>query len=229
MRSLRSVFVIPRCGVCGKAVLPGEYFCAKCSENLKRITPPLCARCGMGTDRCACGPSSRRSVLVAAPFYYEGHIRQALQGMKFNADFYRVEAFVPSCVQTIQARYPRAAFDAVTFVPMYRTKQHRRGYNQAQLIAKNVAKRLNIPVMDCLVKIRDNPPQHTMSLDQRKANVFGVYAVKDGAEVAGKTILLVDDIATTGNTFEEIAQILKLAGVAKVHCAALALTPPKEK
>lgn len=228
MRSLRSVFVIPRCGICGKAVVPGNVFCDRCDSAAERIVPPLCIKCGRGMDRCVCRGGPGIGIKIAAPFYYEGNIKSAMLGIK-NGDFYRIESLSAECAKTVMDRYPRICFDMVTYVPMHKKKERRKGYNHSELIAKRVAKELGIPISSCLVKTRDTPEQHTMPMSGRKANVFGIYEVKQNAKIIGKTILLIDDIITTGSTVEEISDILKLSGANRIYAAAIALTPPKEK
>ena len=92
-----------------------------------------------------------------------------------------------------------------------------------------MSKRLEIPVKNALVKLFDVKTQHDMAIMQRKGNVHGIYDVKDGFSVKGKTVLLVDDIMTTGETLNNCALIMKIRGAEKVYCVTAALTVKEKK
>jgi predicted amidophosphoribosyltransferase len=95
------------------------------------------------------------------------------------------------------------------------------------LLATELSKVLSLPVKNVLEKIFDNNIQHESSQNRRKGNVLGVYDVRENEDVKGKTILLVDDIKTTGATLNECAKILKIRGAEKVYCVTVALTGKK--
>lgn len=104
-----------------------------------------------------------------------------------------------------------------------------RSYNQSELLAEELSKILEIPIKNALVKLFDVKTQHDMAIMQRKGNVHGVYDVKNGFDVKGKTVLLVDDIMTTGETLNNCALIMKIRGAEKVCCITAALTAKKKK
>lgn len=102
-------------------------------------------------------------------------------------------------------------------VPIHNDRKRKRGYNQSELIAKEIGKKLDIPVIsNCLVKIKNVVPQSTLNKEQRKQNIKGVYQVKKEETIKGKRIVLVDDIFTTGSTLEECSKMLKQAGASKI-------------
>ena len=112
-------------------------------------------------------------------------------------------------------------FDAVAPVPPHRTRLARRGFNQAELIAKSVTAGINVPVSDKLKVVRRTRDQVELSADARRSNVAGAYASR--GPVAGR-ILLVDDVFTTGATLSECATVLKKAGAVEVHALSLCRT-----
>lgn len=100
---------------------------------------------------------------------------------------------------------------------------HDRGYNQAELLAKEISKKVGVEYLPTLKKIRHNTAQSTIKdSKQRAANVIGAYRVVDAEKVKGKYILLVDDVVTTGSTVSECARILKKSGAKAVYCLTLA-------
>ena len=116
-------------------------------------------------------------------------------------------------------------FDLVAWVPVSRKRRRERGYDQAQLLAEQVADLLQMPVCHCLKKVRDNPPQSGVETpEERRKNVRGRYMPLDPEQFENKRILLVDDVITTGETMEECSRVLCTAGAEQVVCAALAMT-----
>lgn len=116
-------------------------------------------------------------------------------------------------------------FDVIVPVPMYRKKQKIRGYNQAELLAKSLAKFSGKPCLaDGLERIRETVPMSGLSWEKRKRAIKNAIRVKGPERIAGKTILLVDDIFTTGSTGEECGRMLKQAGAERVFFAAFAAT-----
>ena len=114
-------------------------------------------------------------------------------------------------------------FDVLTWVPVSRLRKFRRGYDQVELIAKAVGRELGMTPVPLLTKIRHNRPQSGIhGSAQRRANVLGVYRETNREAIAGKKILLLDDILTTGATAGEASRVLLTAGAKEVHCAAVA-------
>ena len=112
------------------------------------------------------------------------------------------------------------SFDLISWAPLGPKRLRKRGYDQAKLLALEISKRFGIPCAQLLNKTADNPPQSgTGSAEKRRANVSGVYRVREPALAADRRVLLVDDIVTTGATISECAKELKTAG-AKCVCAA---------
>lgn len=129
----------------------------------------------------------------------------------------------------VKSDFPRVNFDFICFVPFTKLQKIRRNFNQSELLAEHIAKLLEIPLKDVLIKLFETESQHKKSIRNRSGNVFGVYDVKENADVKGKTVLLVDDIKTTGATLNECAWILKIRGAKEVYCVTAALTGKEKK
>ena len=120
--------------------------------------------------------------------------------------------------------------DVLLFVPISWLRKLKRGYDQVALLAEAVSRELGIPAICALKKIRHTPPQSGLkSAAERRANVLGAYRVIRPDAVAGKRVLLLDDIITTGATVSECARMLSLAGSKEITCAALAVAPHDKK
>lgn len=149
---------------------------------------------------------------------------QSIKLLKFNRKSHIARALARDIAQCVKKDFPDTAFDLVCFVPFSKRQKINRAYNPSELLAEGVALQLNAPFQDTLVKLFDVKTQHNMSTTQRKGNVHGIYEVKNGADVKDKTVLLIDDIMTTGETLNSCAVILKIRGAKSVYCATAALT-----
>ena len=115
-------------------------------------------------------------------------------------------------------------YDIITTVPISKKRQKKRGYNQTELIAKELckilSKRLN---KNIIYKIKDNTPQSMLNKKQREENIKGVYTVKNIKSILNKKILIIDDIYTTGNTVNECARVLVNKGIKKEDIGVLTI------
>ena len=106
---------------------------------------------------------------------------------------------------------------------MYKTKQSVRGYNQCELIAKELSKELNVNFeKNNLIKIKDTKTQSTLSKSQRKENIKGAFQINNEARIKNKKIILIDDIYTTGSTVNECSRILKKSGAKEIIVVTIA-------
>ena len=158
----------------------------------------------------------------AAVWYYEGNVRNSILRYKF----YHARHYAPGYGRFLAGKiaevYPEG-FDCLTWVPVSPLRKLTRGYDQAELLAKAVGAELGMEPVPMLKKIRHNRPQSGITKEaKRRANVLGAYRVTDPRLGAGKKILLLDDVLTTGSTAGECARMLKTAGAKEVHCAVLA-------
>lgn len=139
--------------------------------------------------------------------------------------------FSSDMLKVIEECYDDISFDYITCVPLRKFKEFIRGFNQSKLIASDIAKVLDVPFIDCLLKTRYTGVQHHKSAAQRKADVFGAYDVKDEYKplIDGKTILLIDDVKTTASTLNECAKMLNIYNAKAVYVSTLAITKKDKK
>ena len=200
----------PRCAFCRRLLPDGvKGVCRFCESKLPFVPPDGQVQSFKNVDKCL------------TPLCYEGTVRESLHRYKFSsltayADIY--SELIGKCIDE-----NRISCDIITWIPLSRRRLRKRGYDQAELLARLIAKRQGMSCVKLLKKLRDNPPQSgTGSPEKRKANVKGIYACVKPEQIKGKTILLIDDIVTTGATLSEAAGVLKKAGAAAVYCAAVA-------
>ena len=206
-----------RCVLCRKSIPPGRpRICPDCRQKMPR------------TENGAHRKGDFFSECVSA-LYYEGSVRDAIHRYKFDGVQAYAESFgelLASCIYE-QLEGP---YDILSWVPLDPGRRRRRGYDQAELLAREAGRRLLREPVPVLRKRRGIRPQsRTGEPAKRRANIAGAYRVPDPALVAGKRILLVDDIVTTGSTLSECAKTLLLAGAEEVRCATLASTRPERK
>lgn len=160
---------------------------------------------------------------AAACYYYADPIKEAIHRLKFEKEKDKVEPFAKKMAQRVQDQYSTVSFDLAVFVPASKVKLQKRGYNVAQLLAAEICQILAIPLENgILVKEYETLLQHQLSAAKRRTNLIGAFSVVNKKALNGKTVLLVDDIFTTGATAQECAKMLRLAGADKVFCIAFA-------
>lgn len=202
----------PKCPFCAR-VLDRPGICAACEKALPWTEERDSLWELPGALRCA------------APLWYRDGARQGLLRLKFRGAPGAAEplgALVAQCT----AERLSGEFDTVTWVPASRERRRRRGYDQAELLARAACRRWDTAPVRLLEKIRDNPAQSGLrDAAARWENVRDVYRAVEPGTVEGRRILLVDDICTTGATLCQCAAVLRRAGAAEVVCAAAARTP----
>ena len=199
--------------------------CILCYSFLPDSRVPVCDRCaGTVLGKLPQKLQGKQFRLCVAPFSYQEPVRSSIHRYKFSGKRYYAKTYGKWLAACIRQELEQE-FDLITWVPVSRKRRRKRGYDQAEVLARAAAENLQVPVSACLVKIRDNPAQSTApDADHRRKNVMGVYAPCIPERYSGKRILLVDDVTTTGATMEECAKMLCKAGAAHVVCAALAMT-----
>lgn len=213
-----------RCAFCGRVTAVNKLICDDCKETLPRIKGEVCSVCGREEDFCSC-KGERYFTSQIAPFYYEGAVRRGLHVFKFRKGLQNAEAYCYEMESAVRSRYKNIPFDFVASVPMTAKSIRKRGYNQVDILGENLAKLLEIPYeKEALSKIYETEKQHGISYLFRKGNLTGVFDVTYPEKVCGKTVLLCDDISTSGETFNECAKMLWLNGAKDVYCVSVALT-----
>jgi ComF family protein len=210
----------PRCAGCGTIVADVHSFCPDCWKGVEFLGDSGCSTCGIplqATEQATCGACLARAPRIArtrAAVAYGDLARGLAIRLKYGRKI---------AIARTMARYmaPLVGGDSdrlLVPVPLHRTRLWGRGFNQSALVARELSRRLGIPADPlALARIRRTPPLKGMSPLQRRKTVAGAFRVRDKLKVAGKTIILVDDVLTTGSTAEACARSLTRAGAARVE------------
>lgn len=204
----------PKCPFCRK-VQDAPGMCPVCETSLPWIDEAHSLR------------TLRGGLLCAAPLWYEDSVREAIRRFKFHGG---VSAAGPLGELIAQAAAERLSgqFDTVTWVPVSAKRLRKRGYDQALLLTEAACKLWGVEPEALLRKVRDNPPQSGLeSAEDRWKNTKDVYEAQ--GDPAGKRVLLIDDICSTGATLVSAAGTLLSAGAAGVVCAVAAFPRPEEE
>ena len=223
----------PRCASCRAA---GAVLCANCLASIRAPAQPLCHRCGrslatslpaQGGNQCPFCSTGREIPQLdglRAASIYEGAVRQAILALKFRGQR-RVAVPLADLLAACYHREQLAA-DLIVPIPLHVSRRRERGFDQARLLARLLTARLRLPLRDALlVRSRATRAQMTLSAAERRTNVSGAFVLAsptDHAVLAGKRVLLVDDVTTTGSTLDAAAFVLREARPATIWGLAVA-------
>ena len=226
-------FLYPRyCEACGRPVdRPGRHFCSDCLNRLP-FTPTdgCCRRCGRAAEKldgeflCSDCRTYRPSFdRAASALSFEGDAREAMNAFKFKSHLWLRNDLVDWMEAVARARFKVGEIDVIVAMPSTLWHRFDRGYNQCAYLARALAKRLGKPYAPFVLRRRGRPKrQGGLSEEERRTNVIGTFGVLRPRAIAGKTVMVVDDIMTTGSTLSECAAELKSAGASRVWCVTLA-------
>ncbi|MFC1892764.1 ComF family protein [Chloroflexota bacterium] len=216
-------FLFPQqCVGCGRE---GGFLCPSCRQVLPKIVPPLCPRFGRPhTSNLLCpGCTGWLAQIdgIRSPFRFDGVIRQAVHHLKYK-NLRAIAVPLARLLHEYLAANPMPG-EVLVPVPLHRKRLRERGYNQSGLLAREIGKLANLPVVDnYLVRQRHAPPQaRTRTVEERRTNVAQAFACRD-QRLQNKQVLLIDDVATSGATVDACAAALKANGTASVWALVLA-------
>lgn len=229
-RGVLDLVMPPYCVGCERPMEAAELLCADCRARMHLVEEPRCERCGKAVGkystserRCmACRRHPPAFDQATAPLQYEDVVRTLVLKLKFCRASVIVNCFRGPLADHLAIMPWMADIDLIQPVPMHWWKRVRRGYNQAELLAESVSRSFDIPLTRALRRVRHTRPQSRLSRRSRLQNLAGALKVTPPGAVEGKTILLVDDILTTGATCSECARVLKESGAAAVYALTLA-------
>ncbi|MCR4945202.1 MAG: ComF family protein [Clostridium sp.] len=184
-----------KCLICGS---PAEGICVKCRNSI--------VRCEENEESIG---------------YYKGVLKQLILKFKFEKDFNAGDILVELLEEKIKA------FDneyILTFIPVSSKTMKKRGFNQCEYLAREIAFRNNYKVINTLKKVRETKDQKTLSKKERKENLIGAFEIINKEDILGKKIILIDDVITTGATLREAKKMLKLSGVLQINTLTIAKT-----
>jgi competence protein ComFC len=212
----------PKCAICGTG---GVFLCGDCEDSMPPANGPRCDRCWSPlTKSGVCSEAAYHAATLdrlRSVFRYEADARHLVHKLKYGGQ----SSLAPDLARLMADAMQRHGLEPDALVPVPLTSQRRRirGYNQAGLIAREISKFTNVPVREALQrKGHSNTQASSQSAEQRRQNVSGVFSLVKGADVAGASLLLIDDVATTGATLGACAAILKAADAAEVAALTLA-------
>lgn len=224
-----SILYPRRCPVCDKPVKPwNALICRECEPSLSYIKPPRCMKCGKhigdgGKEYCAdCAGRSHLYESGRALFAYsdvsDSIARFKYHGRREYASFYaaRMAEALGDFIRDCRA-------DAFVPVPLHKSRRRKRGYNQAEVLAKELSSLTGIPVCgDLIGRVKKTAPMKELSAVQRQNNLKKAFKILRN-DVKLNTIIIIDDIYTTGSTIDAMSRELKSAGVDRIYFVALAI------
>lgn len=211
LSALLDLLFPPRCAFCGKVLAAREEgYCSHCQNTLPWLVEEAAEQTGEFYTLCV------------SPLRYKDDVRKSIHRYKFkgvNSYARTYGRLVAQCVTDHLA----GRYDLISWTPLSEKRRRERGYDQAFLLAQAAAAELGDVAAETLRKRRDTEAQSGLEHDEsRRANVLGAYECVDRELVAGKRVLLIDDVVTTGSTLNECARVLLTAGASEVVCATLA-------
>lgn len=223
-------FIFPKyCVNCKKF---GDFLCADCFSRLSFDTKNICTVCGKHTFNGLTHPGCFRKYSLDGSFtciVYNSISKKLIYQFKYRPNLTSLKSFLgdlmyESLVQNEE--FDKVIRKEVLFVPvpLSKAKFRRRGYNQAEILAKELSKRFGISTVDCLVRVKETKSQVGLKKEERKENIKGAFGLVDrhSGKIQNSYVVLVDDVLTTGSTLSEAANVLKHHGARQVWAVALA-------
>ncbi len=197
-----------RCAFCGKLMDAGEEgdFCPLCLEQLSWLEEPLCMKDLGELEHVYCA------------LYYKNPVPEGIYRFKFQNKSRLHKPFVELMLSRMREQLLEERCELVTSVPMHPRRKRRRGYDQAELMAREVARQLALPYEPVLKRVKLTKTQHRVGLKERRSAQKGSFACK---ALSGEKVLLIDDIFTSGATMMECARVLREGGASSICGAAL--------
>lgn len=213
-------FLFPDIEICLSCKEEAQGKLPLCNECEKDVTYYVeynsCDHCGRFYHGDKCDPMINNMAVAI----YEGHWKEIIHKFKFNNQQYLAKALANKMYERIKNEQHH--FDIITYIPVSRRNLRKRGFDQSQLLAKELGKFLEKPVVSTLIKKGNRPSQHTLTLEDRMGNWDGEFALRENLNIEGKAVLLIDDIYTTGYTLYYGAKELESSGCKDIKSLVLA-------
>lgn len=214
-----NIFFPKRCVDCGKPA--PSFVCMDCAPKIEKIKTSVCPACGKISQfgkfcqNCRAKEKPHFSGLIVAARYEQGPIREMIHHLKYSAITDLAEPLSELVCERLERDMPKGGLVVVP-VPLHKKRELSRGFNQSELIARFVSNRLNIPGGLALKRVKNTDSQVSLSGDLRRINMVGAFQCVDIELILNKTVLLIDDVTTTGSTLNECAKILRKNGAKQV-------------
>lgn len=217
-----------RCPICDEIITDDNLICKECITIPRRVSQPRCFRCSKHIDSfneeyCEDCKKSTKSFSRGLALYEYDSVKDSINNFKNNSRpeygvFYadRIAKYLGEEIKEFKA-------DALIPIPLHKSKFLKRGYNQSEILARHLSKSLGIPVAgDVLIRQKKTKEQKKLSDEQRQKNLTGAFHITEKG-VKLDTVILVDDVYTTGSTLDEAGKVLLEAGIKKVYFVTVAV------
>jgi ComF family protein len=221
----------PHCAKCRADTASGVHLCAACAEQARKIEPPFCRQCSQpfegaidGDFICSnCRERKLHFDCAVTRYLSRGVVREFIHRFKYDRHFYLRHPLADWMAEALDDdRIRSQPFDAFVPVPLHAARFRERDFNQAEVLAKLLAKRTSHPVLAALRRTRYTTTQTRLDREQRMENLRNAFRVRHVSAVQSRHLILVDDIFTTGSTVDECARVLREAGAASVRVITVA-------
>ncbi len=217
-RLLSDCFFGRRCAVCNKVIPILSDYCAECELTLKRV-PNVLNNSWSKLSNVKLSPRVKSYIDgYAAPYYYALGSEALILNYKLKKRAELSDIIAHDMERVFDLVYSNIFFDFICSVPMLKKDRNVKGFDHTELLSEKLSEKIGVEYLPALYQARDKLPQHTLSATMRMQNVKNIYSIVDNVSVKDKTILLIDDICTTGASINEAAKTLKKGGAKRVFC-----------
>ncbi len=186
-----------KCIICGVEGFLG--ICSKCKSEIKRV---------------------HQQEEIMAYGYYGGVLKKLILNLKYHKSFIAGKVLADLLCQIIIEK--KLSIDCICYVPISKDSLKKRGFNQCRVLAKNISSILDIPVIDCLVKVKETKEQKLLGKEERMKNILDAFEIKNKEKLFKKNILLIDDVYTTGATINECKKNIEKCNINKIYLLTIA-------
>ena len=186
-----------KCIICGVEGFLG--ICSKCKSEIKRV---------------------HQQEEIMAYGYYGGVLKKLILNLKYHKSFIAGKVLADLLCQIIIEK--KLSIDCICYVPISKDSLKKRGFNQCSVLAKNISSILDIPVIDCLVKVKETKEQKLLGKEERMKNILDAFEIKNKEKLFRKNILLIDDVYTTGATINECKKNIEKCNINKIYLLTIA-------
>lgn len=213
---IKKLFFVNKCAHCGKET--ENVLCKECIRPVRILNFGLCQRCGKPIKSCVCKVLDRAVIrIISAYKFEEPAICSVIYKLKSKGNQGVVKFLSAAMLQKLKDEYSGVSLDFVTYTPVSIAKLRQKGFDHAELLARQIASSLNLPLIHPPFKRRLMPAQKFLSRLGRLDNAEKAFKLKSRQKVSG-TVLLIDDVTTSGATLSACAKLLCRAGADRVYC-----------
>lgn len=232
IQGIVSLIYPPRCQVCGESLhlFNRKILCEICYNSIRSNTPPFCRKCGKPVpyEDYICEDCKTKTYYFDASHavcIYEGVIRECIHNFKYNANLTLERLFKDLMIGFAEKYIDMHCFNWLVPVPLHRVKYRERTFNQSAILAVQLSKKFKTPMLkNNLLRTRSGKPQMMLPKDKRLEDIKNSFKIKNPSLLKDKSVLLIDDVFTTGATVNECSKVLKEAGARLVEVLTLAIS-----